>query len=596
MTRVAAASGGGNPARRSSQRITDRKHPDMLRKTVRIAAASAALLVASTVGLGTAALAADPTTASIDPNAQTSLTIHKYEGPVNASADCNKNDGQPVDSTCLTGKAPLSGAEFAIYKVQDLKTNADWQKAQDTYAGGVYDIVGKSPVMTVKTDSSGVATANLQVALYYVVETKTPEGYTGSNPFFITLPMTDPSNSAWDYALDVYPKNDKKADNHKAVKDGNTATGEQSSPKVGDTLTYEVSTNVPNYGDVVGAPAAGSNTYTGPDGKLDHNDLPSFWVDDYFVSDLKDVAVKSVNLAGANLASSEYAVKSQVNADGTTSVRVYLTQAGLDKAAASNGAAIIVSYTAVVKSVPDSGEIENRAYTVPGPKPSSGSEKPNFEPSTPPDTPPTPPTPGEPTNEVVSKFGKIRITKTASDTNKKLEGAVFDVYRAKITYGEDGKTISATSCAPSDLKSATSLATLTTGADGTAVSDWLQVSDWYNDGVEKAENGNNDGHLDGGQYAAKYGKLAYCLVETKAPTGYQLLAEPVKFELTEVGATANPAAAYTYTDIKNQPDNLTNKLPLTGGEGVALFSLAGLVLIGGGLGYYAWTQRRRRDS
>ena len=70
----------------------------------------------------------------------------------------------------------------------------------------------------------------------------------------------------------------------------------------------------------------------------------------------------------------------------------------------------------------------------------------------------------------------------------------------------------------------------------------------------------------------------------------------MKFELTEVGATANPTAAYTYTDIKNQPDNLTNKLPLTGGEGVALFSLAGLVLIGGGLGYYAWTQRRRRDS
>lgn len=386
-----------------------------MRHTARMTAAAAALLVASTMGLSTAAFAADATTSTIDSTKSTSLTIHKYEGPVNASADCNKNDGQPVDSTCLTGKKPLAGAEFEIFKVQDLKTNADWQAAQTAYAKGTFDTTDKTPVKTVtsEADADGVTASGLQVALYYVVETKTPEGYTGSKPFFITLPMTDPLNSAWDYDLDVYPKNDKIADNHKAVKDGNTATAEQSSPKVGDTLTYEVSTNVPNYGDVVGAPADGSNTYTGPDGKLDHNDLPSFWVDDYFAANLENVGVASVTLGSTALAKTDYAVKSQVNDDDTTSVRVYLTQAGLDKAAASNGAAIIVSYTAVVKSVPDSGEIKNRAYTVPGPKPSSGSTKPNFEPTTPPSY-----NPDEPTNEVVSKFGKIRITKIASEIGR----------------------------------------------------------------------------------------------------------------------------------------------------------------------------------
>lgn len=564
--------------------------------SARMTAAVAALLVASTMGLSTAAYAADATTSTIDSTKSTSLTIHKYTGPVNSTADCNTNDGQTVSADCLTDKSPLAGAKFDIYKVMDLKTNADWQTAQKTYAAGTYDITGQTPVATVtsEADADGVTASGLSVALYYVVESTTPEGYTGSKPFFITLPMTDPSNGAWDYDLDVYPKNDKIADNHKAVKDGNTTNTEQSSVKVGDTLTYEVSTNVPNYGDVVGAPASGTTTYTAPDRTTDHNDLPSFWVDDYFVSNLEKVAVKSVNLAGKDLETADYGVKTVANADGTTSVRVYLTESGLDKAAASNGAAIIVSYTAVVKSVPDSGEIENQAYTVPGPKPSSGSEKPTFEPTEPPSTPPT--NPEEPTNTVVSKFGKIRISKIASDTSKTLADAQFDVYRAKLTYADDGKTITATSCAAADLKGATSLATLTTDGNGQAVSDWLQVSNWYNDAVEKADGGNNEGYLDGGQYAAKYGDLPYCLVETKAPAGYQLLAEPIKFELTEVGAVVDPAEAYTYTKIENQPDNLQNRLPLTGGAGTALFSVAGLVLIGGGLGYYTWSQRRRKDS
>ncbi len=54
--------------------------------------------------------------------------------------------------------------------------------------------------------------------------------------------------------------------------------------------------------------------------------------------------------------------------------------------------------------------------------------------------------------------------------------------------------------------------------------------------------------------------------------------------------------AVTNLPIKNEKANLGNNLPLTGGEGVAALSLGGLALIGGGLGYYAYTSRKRQTA
>lgn len=46
-------------------------------------------------------------------------------------------------------------------------------------------------------------------------------------------------------------------------------------------------------------------------------------------------------------------------------------------------------------------------------------------------------------------------------------------------------------------------------------------------------------------------------------------------------------------EVVNQPDNLKNKLPLTGGEGIALVSVLGILLVGGGAGYYIYANRRK---
>ncbi|MDY5584627.1 MAG: SpaH/EbpB family LPXTG-anchored major pilin [Arcanobacterium sp.] len=514
-----------------------------------------------------------PSVSLINDDAKTSLTIHKYSGPANTTAECTKHDGQPVAESCLAGLERLAGAEFKVYKVHDLKSNADWEAARKLIEAGAaaYTPAG-DPVATVETSATaGVKVANLNVALYYVVESRTPANYTGSQPFFVTLPMTTPNNQGWDYDLDVYPKNDKVNEPHKEVIDAQ-------SHKVGDTNTYKVRVDLPNYGDVVGAPNT-AGKYTAPDGVINHHDLPYFVVDDTFDPSFTNVQVTEVSIAGTPLEPADFTV-SNINGN-TNAKRVSLTESGLTKAAQSSGAEIVVTYTAEIASVPANGELTNTAVTKPGPRPNVDSTKPNPDDD-----------PGNETPSVVSKFGKIRIEKVnAADKNVKLAGATFAVYPAKITFAADGKTIESQTC---EGLTGNPLSTFTTNDEGKGVSEALEVTNWYNDGVELAEGGNTNGHLDGAQYAQKYGKHKYCLVETVAPAGFQLLADPIEFELETVGDSAD--VVYTFTEVVNQPDNFGNKLPFTGGEGVAIISIAGVLLIGAGTGYYFYTQRRRKDA
>ena len=68
-------------------------------------------------------------------------------------------------------------------------------------------------------------------------------------------------------------------------------------------------------------------------------------------------------------------------------------------------------------------------------------------------------------------------------------------------------------------------------------------------------------------------------METKAAAGYELLDAPVKVDFTADNSTE--AVHYTISkDVLNTPK--TN-LPLTGGMGTVLFSVAGIALLGGAI-------------
>ena len=353
-----------------------------MRKPIRLLAAAAAAALAS-LSFGSLVAQADVSTATIDTTKPTSLTIHKYEGPASTAAEC-KPTGQPVPASCLDGKTPLAGAEFTLYKVMDLKTNADWKLAGENYlgkTGAPSPLPASAAVVT--TGANGTVTASgLQQGLYYVVETKTPPGtngitYTGAVPFYITLPMTTPADNAWDYDLDVYPKNLKQDKPHKAVIDAGSI-------KVGDPIGYKVSTKLPAWTDVVGAPGT-DGKYTKADGTVNGWDIGSYTLIDKFSKDLSNVAVGSVKIIPANVdpttytgaplatlvEGTDYYVLKSTLGTGETLTNIAFT--GWQASASSPSTApaarapnqLLVDYTATVASVPDNGRSPTRPTSVP---------------------------------------------------------------------------------------------------------------------------------------------------------------------------------------------------------------------------------------
>lgn len=113
----------------------------------------------------------------------------------------------------------------------------------------------------------------------------------------------------------------------------------------------------------------------------------------------------------------------------------------------------------------------------------------------------------------------------------------------------------------------------TVGANGQLTISGLRYSDWANGAAVAAGDPNY---------------RSYYLVETTAPSGYELLAEPINFTIT-----AAPTAAGVDLQVKKVPSNNGFELPLTGGPGTTLLYLGGLLLLVGALVLFI---RSRRTS
>lgn len=164
-----------------------------------------------------------------------------------------------------------------------------------------------------------------------------------------------------------------------------------------------------------------------------------------------------------------------------------------------------------------------------------------------------------PTNEVKTHYGKLKVVKNDKD-GKVLEGATFELYRCEnqATLG-DKISINGTS-------------SWTTGADGTLLIDGLHVTDFEDnkEGIAKK----------------------YCLKETKAPAGYELLPEPIEFTFTRAEiANTDEDDAVTLTKKVENVKSVTPQLPLTGGAGIGLIVGLGALIIGAG----AWYAKRNTN-
>lgn len=390
---------------------------------------AAGLLVAGIAALTLAAPASAATPNLVDPDAVGSLTIHKYEAPETPTGLPNDGTEQNV------ALPPLAGVGFTVYKVDtiDLTGNQGWIDASDladlnpdsvadiTAAGYTASAVGGETL----TDANGeIALANLDLGVYFVVETSPLAGSTGVAPFLVTVPLTDPANDdAWLYDVHVYPKNALTAA---------TKTVEDSADiKLGDEIDFTITADIPNVAVIDGYKVVDTL-----DSKLD------------YVS-------AAVTLAdGTALAATDYTITHDA---ATNAVTVEFTAAGLAALAAHNSTEVQVVITAAVNEI---GEIANTAVLYP-----------NLGSFT--------ITPGEPggptvTPEVITKWGDITVEKT-DKAGAPLTGAVFSVYPTQQDAADGTNAIA--------LGGATEFAV---AADGTVTISGLRYSDWANNAAVAA--------------------------------------------------------------------------------------------------------------
>ena len=117
-------------------------------------------------------------------------------------------------------------------------------------------------VAMTETDATGHASADqLEQGLYLVVETRVPENVTSTcNPFFVSLPMTTIDGAAWNYDVSVYPKNQTGNPNlEKTVRENKNSTGKHNgsltdikdsyahtaTASAGDTVDYQIISTLP---------------------------------------------------------------------------------------------------------------------------------------------------------------------------------------------------------------------------------------------------------------------------------------------------------------------------------------------------------------
>ena len=228
-----------------------------------------------------------------------------------------------------------------------------------------------------------------------------------------------------------------------------------------------------------------------------------------------------MTIGGKSAEQADYTVKAEGQA-----FTMELTEAGRAKALAAikaDKAAKVV--TTIVTRVNAAGEINNQAMFYPNAASVENG--------------------GTPTDIPQTKFGGVKLHKTGQE-NKPLEGAEFAVYASSTN----------------DFKTATEIIKAkATDQDGSVTFDGLRYSN-FADGaaVEKGATG----------------YMYYWLVETKAPTGYELLAEPIQFDV------AGQLASATAIEVKNVPAHGGGFLPRTGSTGFYVLIVAGILVAAGG--------------
>ncbi|PMC64991.1 hypothetical protein CJ203_02970 [Corynebacterium tuscaniense] len=555
----------GWTAWRSKRTVSERQThmaTNFTKKTAAIALA-AGLAFSGSAGAVFAPVASAQSLTDIN-KAKVCIKIHKKVG---AKTHGNPNpDGSAVEN--VDGQ-PLAGAKFTLRKLNyDLSKEADFAEAaklQKTESG-LADIPENrlgEVIGTRTTDASGLAAFdNIPAGAYLVTEEPPADAdgatYIPSAPFIVFAPMATTDNK-WNRVVHVYPKNTElkavkevKDKGKNPIQDGTEGTEKN------NVLEYSVTSPVP---------------YLPPNRKLTELSAVDIYKAGDFVNGLNIDKVEIVRADGTRQAldANQYTVANgteevvengKVVADTTRTVTVN------DKAiidSLKGGDKLVVTLKGEVRKIQqnnegegiEDGEVTNFARTT-GKTKVTGQPGSKDKPEEPFETPKT---------RVESYFAAVRVIKFEKGEEgkeKKLDGAVFDVYSVPAT------------AACTDTNNRTMIKKDFKVSGGEAVINGLHVTDF----------------VDGKAVTPGVETNKFCIVETAAPSGYSLDTTP--HELTVLKADAqNPKTENKLTfsstakvENKKRPQF---ELPQTGGMGVAALILAGLALLGGG----AFAARRK---
>lgn len=597
-----------------------RLNTNSLKRTVAVLAAVCTLGTCCIAGSIAYAKDAGVNTATIDTTKKstTSITIHKYE---NNPAGTIRANGEEVKD--LSNRKPVKGVKFTLWRLKkgadeiDLSTSEGWKKikglenlvatAENNKKTAHDFIAGTNPEFNKYTDAGeGVDKASgkscttgedgsckfeqLPMGLYYVEETdvsgaQLKDGKTwkpvsitkGVDPFFVTTPLANESKKTWLYEVNVYPKNDTSNDLPKKTP-ANTPNKLNIAKDDSTTMSWDITIPL----NLI-APATQFTTikFTDPLMKDLEFDAAS-GISDVKISKFakgSDTASTKTNDFNDLTKDTDYTVTADTSKKYTvgndqksfTLVTVALNDTGLGKADTlykNLGDGNVLKLTAKITAKVKQGatkvvnvintEVNN---TVTGQKD---------------DPKPCVPTSGKPCDnpgQSVSNFAKLKVTKVneqAGNDKKKLKGAEFDVYAMKdnnaaSTTNDDVTGNTKGNTKVNDVK-------LTTGDNGEASVELF---------------------IGNGDTTSK----KYCIVETKAPAGYQSSDTPTCYDLTVEGQAdaATKNSKEVVNKLSTALDKIVGALPMTGARGLVLLTAFGIVGLGGTL-FYIITRRRKEQE
>lgn len=167
-----------------------------------------------------------------------------------------------IGLTAANAHKTEGGINYFTSDMLNNKLSAALAANTTTVKNALETAVKNGGVTMTETDATGHTSAsNMEQGLYLVVETRVPENITSTcNPFFVSLPMTTIDGTAWNYDVTVYPKNQTGNPTlEKTVRENKNSTGKNTgsltdikdgykhtaTASVGDTVDYQIISTLP---------------------------------------------------------------------------------------------------------------------------------------------------------------------------------------------------------------------------------------------------------------------------------------------------------------------------------------------------------------